>query len=51
MDICGETLIGFVCAHCDALELLKLAEEILGQVAPLVDLSVDRQRRGAPRML
>jgi hypothetical protein len=25
MDICGETLIGFVCAHCDAFEFLKLA--------------------------
>ena len=33
MDICSETLIGFVCAHCDAFEFLKLAEEILDQVA------------------
>ena len=51
MDICGETLIGFVCAHCDAFEFLELAEEILDQVAPLVDLGVDRQRRGAAWML
>jgi len=48
MDDCGEALIGFVCTHGDAFEFLKLAEEILDQVAPLVDLSVDRQRRGAP---
>jgi hypothetical protein len=38
MDICGETLIGFVCAHGDAFEFLELAEEVLDQVAPFVDL-------------
>jgi hypothetical protein len=31
MDICGETPIGFVCAHCDAFEFLKLAEDVLDQ--------------------
>src|SRR5882724_1634301 len=51
MDVCGETLIGFVRAHCDAFEFLELAEEILDQVAPLVNLGVDRQRHGAPWML
>ena len=51
MDVRGEALIGFVRAHCDALEFLELTEEILDQVTPLVDLGVDRQRHGAPRML
>src|SRR5882724_7779082 len=51
MNVCGEALIGFVCAHGDAFEFLELAEEVLDQVAPLVDFSVDRQRRGAPWML
>src|SRR5882672_985595 len=51
MDICGETLIGFVCAHGDAFEFLELAEEVFDQVAPLVDFRVDRQRRSAPWML
>src|SRR6266849_208012 len=51
MDVCGEALIGFVCAHCDAFEFLELAEEILDQVTPHVDLGVDRQGRGAPWML
>ena len=51
MDVCGEALIGFVCAHCDPFEFLKFAKEILDQVPPLVDLGVDRQRHGAPRML
>jgi hypothetical protein len=31
MDICGETLIGFVCAHCDAFEFLELAVLILNR--------------------
>src|SRR5882757_8135409 len=51
MDVRSEALIGFVCAHGDAFEFLELAEEVLDQVAPLVDFSVDRQRRGAPWML
>jgi hypothetical protein len=44
-------LVGFVCAHGDAFEFLELAEEVLDQVAPLVDFRVDRQRRGTPWML
>jgi hypothetical protein len=51
MDICGEALIGFVCAHGDAFEFLELAEEVFDQVAPLVDFRVDRLRRSAPWML
>jgi hypothetical protein len=51
MGVCGEALIGFVRAHCDAFEFLELAEEIFDQVMPLVDLGLDRQRRGAPWML
>jgi hypothetical protein len=50
-DICGEAVVGFVCAHGDAFEFLELAEEVFDQVAPLVDFRVDRQRRGAPWML
>ena len=45
MDHGGEALIGFVGAHGDAFELLELAEEVLDQMAPFVDLGVDRQRR------
>jgi hypothetical protein len=51
MDICGEALVGFVCAHGDAFEFLELAEEVFDQVAPLVDFRVDRQRRSTPWML
>jgi hypothetical protein len=51
MDICGETLIGFVCAHGDAFELLELAEEVFDQMTPIVDFRVDRQRRRASWML
>ena len=51
MDICGETLIGFVCAPGDAFELLELAEEVFDQMTPIVDFRVDRQRRRASWML
>ena len=51
MDVCGEALIGFVCAYGDAFEFLELTEEILDQVSPLVELGVDRQRQSAPWML
>ena len=50
-DVCGEALIGFVCAHGDAFELLELAKEVFDQVSPLVELGVDRQRHSAPWML
>ena len=33
--------IGFVAAQCDAFELFELAEEILDEVAPVVDFGVD----------
>ena len=51
MDEGGEALIGFVGAHCDAFELLELAEEVFDQVAPFVEFGVERQRHGTPRML
>src|SRR5260370_31842997 len=51
MDHGLEALVGFVGAHGDALELLKLAEEVLDQMAPLVHLGVDLERGGAARML
>jgi hypothetical protein len=46
-----EALIGFACAHGDALELFEFAEEIFDQVAPLVDLQVDIERLGPTWML
>src|SRR6266850_2457659 len=51
MDDSSEALIGFVCAHGNAFEFLELAEEVLDEVSPLVDLGVERQRRSAPWML
>src|SRR5260370_3939962 len=51
MDHGLEALVGFVGAHGDALELLKLAEEVLDQMAPFVHLGVDLERGGAARML
>ena len=44
-------LVGFVAAHGDALEFLELAEEVLDEMAPLVDVVVDRERICALRML
>ena len=41
VDHCGEALIGLVGAQRDAFELLELAEEVLDQVTPFVDLFVD----------
>ena len=37
--------VRLVTAHCDTLEFLELAKEVLDQVAPLVDLQVNVQRR------
>jgi hypothetical protein len=51
MDDGGEALIGLVGAHGDAFEFLEIAEEVLDQVAPFVDLGIDRQGRDAPWML
>src|SRR5215213_139256 len=45
MDHGGETRICFVAAHGHALELLQLAEEVLDQVSPLIDIEVYVERR------
>lgn len=46
-----ETAVCLVGSHCDAFEFLELAEEILDEVSPLVDVLVDIERLGAPLML
>ena len=46
-----EAVVCFVASHRDALEFLQLAEEILDQVAPFVNVLVDVERLGAPGML
>jgi len=46
-----ETAVCLVASHCYALEFLQLAEEVLDQVAPFVNLLVDVERLGAPLML
>ena len=46
-----ETCVGFVASHGYALELFQLAEEILDQMAPLIDVLVDVERLGSPGML
>ena len=46
-----ETAVCLVAAHCYAFEFLQLAEEILDQVAPFVNVLVDVERVGAPGML
>ena len=51
MDHGCEALVGFVSAHGDAFELLQLAEEVLDEVTPLVDVEVDPQRRNASWVL
>ena len=56
-DGCGEidhrfeAGVRFVASQRDAFELFKLAEEVLDQVAPFVDLRVDVDGVGAPGML
>ena len=51
VDHCGEALVSLLAAHGDALEVLELAEEVLDQVAPLVDFLVDAAGDGATGML
>ena len=51
VDHCREAAIGLVAAHGDAFELLELAEEVLDEVAPLVDLEVDLAGLGSAGML
>ena len=46
-----ETAVCFVASHCYAFEFLQLAEEILDQMAPLVNVLVDVERLGAALML
>jgi hypothetical protein len=46
-----ETAVCLVASHCYALEFLQLAEEVLDQVAPFVNVLVDVERLGAPLML
>ncbi len=48
---CGEAGVGLAGTQGDAFELLELAEEVLVQEAPFVDLGVDAARLGASRML
>jgi hypothetical protein len=45
MDHRCEAAIRLVAAHCNSLELLELAKEVLDQVAPFVDLQVNLQWR------
>jgi ATP-dependent protease HslVU (ClpYQ) peptidase subunit len=51
VDHGGEACVGLAGAQGDAFELLELAEEVLDQMAPRVDVGVDPQRRDAPRAL
>jgi len=58
MDDCGgeidQSREAFVClvgSHGDALELFEFGEEILDEVAPLIDFRVDGERFGTPWML
>jgi len=46
-----EAAVCLVASHCDAFEFLQLAEEVLDQVAPFVNVLVDIERLGAPLML
>jgi hypothetical protein len=46
-----ETAVCLVASHCYAFEFLQLAEEILDQVAPFVNVRVDVERLGAPGVL
>jgi hypothetical protein len=46
-----EAAVCLVTSHCDAFEFLQLAEEVLDQVAPFVDVLVDIERLGTPLML
>ena len=46
-----EATVCLVASHCYAFEFLQLAEEILDQVAPFVNVLVDVERLGAPGML
>ena len=51
MDHGGKALIRLVASHGNAFEFLQLAEEVLDQVPPFVDLLVDDEWRLALRLL
>ena len=51
VDHRSETAVCLVASHCYAFEFLQLAEEILDQVAPFVNVLVDVERFGAPGVL
>ena len=51
VDHGGETGVGFVAAHRDALELLEFGEKILDEMPPFIDFQVDIKRRFALRHL
>ena len=51
VDHGGEAEVGLVAAHGDAFELLELAEEVLDEVAPLIDFNIDLARPGTSGML
>ena len=40
-------MIGFACAHGDALELIELAQEVFDQLPPFVHIEVDLDGRQA----
>jgi hypothetical protein len=46
-----EAAVCLVGSHCYAFKFLQLAEEILDQMTPSVDVLVDIDRLGAPLML
>jgi hypothetical protein len=48
---CLEAAVCLVASHCYAFEFLELAEEILDQMAPFVNVLVDVERAGASGML
>ena len=51
VDHGGEAEVGLFAPHDDAFELLKLSEEVLDEVAPLIDFNIDLARPGASGML
>jgi len=46
-----EAAVCLVASHCYAFEFLQLAEEVLDQVTPFVNVLIDIERLGAPGML
>jgi hypothetical protein len=50
MDHSREAFVCLVGSHGDTLEFLQFAEKVLDQVAPFIEVSVERRRRSAPRM-